>query len=259
MLFIHGNGVDHRFLLGLDDVFAEPGQWERIYLDLPGFGGTRALPSPGGLPELAAWLDAEVDDLVGTRPFGVVSNSLGGLLARDLVSRRRGQCLGMALLVPVVDPVREHRTVPEHQVLVRDDALMNSLDAEEIAAYAGLAVLQTRDNWERFSEAALPGIRVANVSAMARLDRNYALPAFSDDALDGFDAPVLIVTGKQDAVVGHEDQWELARRFAHSTYAVLDHAGHNVHLDAPDAVRALLARWAAQTLAPVMDNGGARP
>ncbi len=38
VLFIHGNGVDHRLLSDLDDVFAsdDGDGWERIYVDLPG-------------------------------------------------------------------------------------------------------------------------------------------------------------------------------------------------------------------------------
>lgn len=41
LLFVHGNGVDHRMMLALDDAFDAANAWERIYLDLPGF---RAAP-----------------------------------------------------------------------------------------------------------------------------------------------------------------------------------------------------------------------
>ena len=37
---IHGNGVDHRLLLSLDDALAEAGGLERWYVDLPGFGSS---------------------------------------------------------------------------------------------------------------------------------------------------------------------------------------------------------------------------
>ncbi|SCL13576.1 hypothetical protein [Micromonospora inyonensis] len=52
LVAIHGNGVDHPLLLALDDCPAEPGCGERIYLDLPGFGGTPPLDGTGGLPAL---------------------------------------------------------------------------------------------------------------------------------------------------------------------------------------------------------------
>lgn len=243
MLFVHGNAVDHRLLIELDDAFCHEGRWERIYFDLPGFGRTPALASPGGLPDLADWLDDTVEALVGDRPFAVVGSSLGGLLARDLVARRSGQCLGLALLATVVDPVRAHRTVPDPAVVVADRTLLASLDADDAAMYQAVAVVQTPENWERYRRAALPGVRLADGDAMARLAAQYTLPGFVEERLDGFDQPVLIVTGRQDAIVGFEDQQALAQRFAACTFAALDHAGHNVHLDQPDVVRALLQDW----------------
>ena len=90
VLFIHGNGVDHRLLSDLDDVFAsdDGDGWERIYVDLPGFGQTPQLIGRGGLPDVADWLDELTSELIGSSSFAVVANSLGGLLARDLVARR---------------------------------------------------------------------------------------------------------------------------------------------------------------------------
>lgn len=249
LLFVHGNGVDHRLLLDLDDVFDEYGGWERIYLDLPGFGATPALDAPGGLPELADWLDAAVETLVGSAPFAAVGNSMGGLLVRDLVARRRSQCLGVALLAPVADPLAANRVLPEPVVLAEDPALIASLDPADAAAYVEIAVVQSPESWERFRGAALPGIRAADEDAMSRLAERYALPALPDERLDGFDRPVLVVAGRQDAVVGFEDQWALSRRFPRATFAVLDAAGHNLHLDQPEAVRVLAREWARRVLA----------
>lgn len=244
LLFLHGNGVDHRLLLDLDEVFAEQPGWDRIYLDLPGFGQTPALGPPGGLPDLADWLEEIVGTLLGSTPFAVLGSSLGGLLARDLAARRRAQCRGVALLAPVVDPIREHRRLPELVEVHEDPELLASLDAADAATYAELAVVQTPENFARFRDTALPGIRCADPRAMARLDRDYTLRTDPDELLDGFEGPLLIVAGTQDAVVGFEDQRALAARFPEATYAGLEHAGHNVHIDQPEMVRALLREWA---------------
>lgn len=250
VLFIHGNGVDHRMMLALDGGFQAVGGLERWYIDLPGFGRTPALAAPGGLPQLADWLDAAVSQLVGTTPFAVVGTSLGGLLARDLVTRRPDQCLGMALLAPVVDSVRENRTVPSHVVLREDPTLIAALSGPDAEAYTELAVVQSRENWERFREWVLPGLRTAGVRAMARLANDYALPVLPDDAWGGFDRPVLIITGRQDAVVGFQDQGELAQRFPRATFAMIDGAGHNLEIDAPEIVGAHLRAWAQQLVMP---------
>ena len=42
--------------------------------------------------------------LVGSTPFALLANSLGGLLARNLVAQFGDQVLGLALIAPVVDP-----------------------------------------------------------------------------------------------------------------------------------------------------------
>ncbi|QTV79865.1 alpha/beta fold hydrolase [Microbacterium sp. NIBRBAC000506063] len=243
LLFVHGNAVDHRYLLGLDDLFDG---WERIYPDLPGFGRTPALTDPGGLPEIAGWLDALVEEVLGATPFAIVGNSLGGLLARDLAARRPAQVLGFALLAPVVDSVRENRILPDPLVLVEDPVLLARLDPVDRAAYEEIAVVQSEANWAAFQEAVLPGLRAGDPDAAERLSARYALAELPDERLDGYDRPVLIVAGRQDAVVGFEDQRALAVRFPHATFAVLDHAGHNVHLDQPVVVRTLLAEWAAR-------------
>lgn len=249
MIIVHGNGVDHRLLLDLDDALADAGAWERIYLDLPGFGGTPALAGRGGLPDLADWLDRTVGGLIGRTPFAVLGNSLGALLALDLAARRPDSCLGAGLLAPVVHPRRAHRTLPEAEVVIEDRALIASLAPADAEAYAEMAVVQTAENWRRFARSALPGIRAADEGAMRRIGELYELPVPPGERLVGFEHPVLVVAGKQDAVVGFEDQWALARRFPRSTYAALDAAGHNVHLDQPEQVRALLRAWARSCLA----------
>lgn len=45
VVFVHGMGVDHRSLMMLDKAFDGNDSIRRIYLDLPGFGRTPALPA----------------------------------------------------------------------------------------------------------------------------------------------------------------------------------------------------------------------
>ncbi|MDP5227104.1 MULTISPECIES: alpha/beta fold hydrolase [Arthrobacter] len=243
VIFVHGNGVDHRILLGLDDVFGNG--FERFHFDLPGFGRTPALTGAGGLPELADWLDRTVGELLGERPFAVVGNSMGGLLAYELAARRPTQVLGMALLAPVVHTERARRTLPERVVLRWDPELLRSLKGGEAMKYAEMTVVQSPETWEAFRKAVLPGMKAADPAALERLSARYFLNAAHDGALRAFAGPVLIVAGRQDHVVGFEDQFTLARSFPRGSYAVLDAAGHNVHLDQPAAVRALLEGWVA--------------
>ena len=118
VVFVHGMGVDHRSLMMLDKAFDGNDSIRRIYLDLPGFGRTPALPEHAcGLPEMADWLQTAIDGLVGkAAPFAMVGNSMGGALVREVLAREPRRVAGMALIAPVVDPQHAGRHVAEHVV-----------------------------------------------------------------------------------------------------------------------------------------------
>lgn len=243
VIMVHGNGVDHRLLLALDDCFVDE-DWERIYLDLPGFGRTPRLSGAGGLPELANWLVATVRELVGERPFAVVANSLGGLLARHVVARLPDQVVGLALLAPVVEPDPVRRTLPEFAVAERDADLLARLGEEDRDEFTGIMVRQSEATWDAFREYVLPGIRLADQVAVRRLASRYFLVDVPEVVSVPFDAPTVIVTGRRDQVVGYVDQFGLVDHYRAATYVALDGAGHNVHLDQPTAVAGIVRDWA---------------
>jgi pimeloyl-ACP methyl ester carboxylesterase len=57
--------------------------------------------------------------------------------------------------------------------------------------------------------------------------------------------------GRQDHVTGYEDGWKLRDHYVRGTYAVLDAAGHNAHLERPELTAALVKDWLARTGTPV--------
>ena len=245
LVAVHGNGVDHRILLSLDATLAAPGCFERLYLDLAGFGSTPALSGAGGLPELATWLVAQVAELVADRPFALLGNSLGGLLARHVRAVFPDQVVGLALLAPVVHPDATRRVLPPFAVFERDEQLLASLPPGDRADFTEMTARQSRETWNLFRQFALPGIRAASAEAMARLGERYFLVDEPDEVAGAFAGPALVVAGRQDHVAGCEDQLDLVRRYyPAATYAALHGAGHNVHLDCPAAVSALLTQWA---------------
>lgn len=132
VVFVHGMGVDHRSLMMLDKAFDGNDSIRRIYLDLPGFGRTPALPEHAcGLPEMADWLQTAIDGLVGkAAPFAMVGNSMGGALVREVLAREPRRVAGMVLIAPVVDPQHAGRHVAEHVVAQPNPKLTHSLPQE---------------------------------------------------------------------------------------------------------------------------------
>lgn len=166
---IHGNGVDHRVVLELDEIFAITGDWERIYIDLPGFGHTPALDNQGGLLELADWLDDWTDEQIGQQPFAVVAFSMGGMLARSLVARRPEQVVGMALIAPVVHTNHAERRLVPMTAIESDPELLAALDLDISIWFRELAVTRTRTVSERYERTALPDQYLMNPPANQRL------------------------------------------------------------------------------------------
>ena len=71
------------------------------------------------------------------------------------------------------------------------------------------------------------GVAVADMPALDRIQEAWAgtFPREPEDTT--FDAPVLIFTGRQDSSTGFRDAWTLLGHYPHTTFAVLDRAGHN--------------------------------
>ena len=154
------------------------------------------------------------------------------------------QVLGLALLAPLVEADPAGRDVPGQVVLREDAALLASLDPGDAREYAELAVEQTPEGWALFREHALPGLRSYRPEVIERLRARYALTAEPETYSRPFVRPTLLVAGRQDHVVGHRPATALMDgHYPHATTAVLDRAGHNVHLDQPELTAALLQDW----------------
>jgi pimeloyl-ACP methyl ester carboxylesterase len=241
IVFVHGLGVDHRSLMMLDDVF--PDDTKRIYLDLPGFGKTPALPAPGGLQELSGWLRGAVSALVGDCDYALVANSMGGALARDLLAAQPEHIVGMALLAPVVDPVKAHRRVGEHTVRHPNNELTKTLPKAQALDFLEMGVNRSFEAWRRYQRFILPGTRLCDREALMRLGSRYYLDSNPEDRFGIFAGPVAIICGREDQIVGYEDQRDLLPHYPNAVYTVVEESGHNVHVDQPDAVRAALRDW----------------
>ncbi|MBK3646277.1 alpha/beta fold hydrolase [Streptomyces sp. MBT33] len=242
VLLLHGYTIDHRLLLPLEPVFAERGGWRRLYADLPGSGRSPRLSGPVTAEAMGEAVLRFVDKVIGDEPFAVVGISYGGQLARHVVAERGAQVLGTALLAPLVKPSGE-RVLPRREVLTRDEALLASLDPADREVFASIAVHQDEAGWQAFRDHVLPGIRAHHREDAAALLKAYMLTETPEARFGTHAGPHLLVTGRQDHLVGWRDQWELLEHYPRMTYAAVDGAGHNVHLDRPSVVQALLGNW----------------
>lgn len=241
LVVLHGFGVDHRIMLPLEEMIGEA-PWRRLYFDLPWAEGSEAAPVASAL-EVARGVLEEIDASLGDEPFAIVGNSFGGMIARHIAHERRYRVLGLATLASVVEPEHANRLLPPRTVIHRAEGVLERAE-EDAADFDGIGVLQDDRTLEAFVRHVRPGLRGADRTMMERIAERYALPHVPDALhAEPFTAPTLHVLGRQDDVVGFEDALALREHYPRATYAVLDSAGHNVHLEQPATVGALLRDW----------------
>ena len=244
ILLIHGWQGDHRYMAAdLEPVFEVVGGWRRIYVDLPGHGQTPAPPWLKSQAQVVSVLSGFVDAVLGKETFAVAGNSYGGYLTLSLVRSMPDRLRGAALLVPDLPTADGMREAPSHTTIIKDPAAFADLAADE-AWIPGRLVEQSRMAVLEIREHEMPSIRLADQTFLARLNENYLLPA--ELAMPGaaFDRPSLILTGRQDALVGYRAGWGLLDEFPRATYATLDLAGHWLgRVERPEAFRALARDW----------------
>ena len=222
---------------------------KRIYLDLPGFGRTPALPARAcGLPEMADWLQSAIDDLVGAgdavRRWSAIRWAVHSPVRWWLASHRG--FAGLALIAPVVDPRRTRRHVAEHVIAEPNPTLIHALPQDQTFDFVTMGVNQSFAAWRRYQSYILPGIRLCDRDACARLDARYWLNDDPERVFGTYAGPTLFVTGRRDQIVGFEDQRALLSHYPDATFVTLDDAGHNAHIDQPGAVIRLLREWAGR-------------
>lgn len=231
-------------MLPLDRHFVK-GQWERHYIDLPGSGSStrlEAMTSEAVVDAVSRYIDASLAE----RDFALVGVSYGGFIARALHARYGGRVLGSTLIAPAVKAAGRRQISVGHQVVEFDgfESELDESDSVVLSSFKSISPRHTRTSWTAYVEHVVPGYQAHDREAAAELLENYNLEPFPESALtEPLDGTNLLIAGKQDSVVGWRDQLELLDFYNHLSYAALDGAGHNVHLDQPAVVGSLFEDW----------------
>jgi len=244
LVFVHGNGVDHRIDMPLGSVVDAVGEWERWHLDLPGFGASPLPDSIVSTQTMAEALLSWLRDTFGDSRFALVGSSYGGLLARYVVSQIPQQIDGLALLYPLAVADRKARTLPLRRVARYDPAVEATASPSDWAEYAEVAVVESARGWNAYQEFVLAPPGTSGIPPIvARLESSYDLAVPPERAERPFVRPSLILCGRDDHIVGYQDQWDLMPHYPAATYAALTDAGHALWFDQPELVSAHFADW----------------
>jgi len=244
VLLVHGFGLDrHVMTHAHEPIFtARAGGgagWRRIYVDMPGHGGS---PGPDWLTsedEMLEVLAEFTDAVTGGERLVVIGSSWGAYLVHAFATRRADRIDGLMLTVPVAHAERTTRDLPPRSVLVEDPAAIADMRPGE-EMWREIYTVQDRGTLAKYR--AVEGVRLPDEGFLERLAPRYAL-SFEDELTTRIDAPGLIVAGRQDTIVGYRDAWPLLEHLPRATFAVLDRASHGLEDEQTTLFRALAHEW----------------
>ena len=245
IVMLHGLADSHLLMASyLEPSFEQRDGWKRIYLDLPGMGNTQG---PDWISNSDQMLEAVLDFIeavIPQQPFTLAGYSYGAYLARGVVCRKFNLVEGLMLICPVVIADHSKRSRPAHKTLVKDAVFVASLEPRLQEVFDSIAVVQNQRVWDR-SQVRIEAEKLADGDFISRLQANSGYPfSFDPDAIASpLEKPTLIVTGRQDAVVGYQDAWRILENYPRATFAVLDLAGHNLPAEQERVFTALASEW----------------
>lgn len=245
IIMLHGWTVDHRMMMGdMEPLFRKRDRWKRIYLDLPGHGRT---PGKDWITNQDKMLDVIlefIDNVIPGQRFVIAGTSAGAYLARGVAYHRSALIDGILLTVPVVVADDAKRQLPFQLTLIADPVLVSELASADVDGFVQMAVVQNQKMVDYWRANISPDGEADTVfQEKLRKPENYAF-SFDVDSLDTpCPAPTLIVTGRQDSIVGYRDAWNILENYPRGTFVILDRSGHLMQVEQEDLYHALVGEW----------------
>lgn len=245
VIMIHGYEPDHRLMYGcMEPVFRDKNGYKRIYIDLPGMGKSESAEWINNSDIMLDIIIDFIDKIIPGKNFLLAGQSYGGYLSRGIVYRMADRVDGICLICPVIIADKEKRNVPEHEVIVKDDILLSELTQGEAEDFDSIAVVQSKEIYERYKNEILSGISIGDIKFLKEFEeKGYAFSFDVDKINEKFNKPALIMLGKQDSCVGYKDAWSILDNFPRASFAVLDSAGHNLHIEQSELFNFLVNEW----------------
>lgn len=211
----------------MEPFFEENSGWKRIYIDHPGVGNTKNIEDIQNHDDMLNTILLFVDKIIPNENFVIVGESFGAYLARGILNKKLQYVDGLLLIVPVIEPEREKRDIYEISSKIEffDKEIEENLFSQIEREYEKCTILTDKAFLEKIRE-------------------NRAGFSFNvDDIEKQFEKPVLILTGRQDNVVGYKDVLKILDNYPRATFAVLDKANHTLPIIQSNLFKTLVNEW----------------
>jgi pimeloyl-ACP methyl ester carboxylesterase len=238
-------GTDHWVMAAAWEPALERSGCRRIYLDLPGTGGSSPVP-----PHSDAVADAVAETigaLAGDSPIGLIGCSYGGYLAAELARRDPARIAGLMLVCSGVRILPGDRDLSGVLPPDPEPGWLDEVPARYREHVAQAVGHQTKAAAARLTAAFLHNGPVDEEYLSDLRANGYQLS--EERALRALDVDVTVVAGRRDGIAGFRDQFELAAASRGGDYVLLDNAGHYLPFEQPARFAALALDWLARLAA----------
>jgi len=245
IIMLHDFGTDSNQMKGcMEPLFKKRPGWKRVYIDLPGMGKTEAKNWVNNTDRIDEIVSSLIDTRFMNQKIVLAGHSYGAYLARAIAQEKGDNVEGILMIAPLTVPETEKRRLPKYQILEKDLNLIAKLNPEDAKLFQTQVVTQNEKTWQRFKDDILPGIKAANTEYLMKLrGLGFAFSYDLNNVRMFFQKPSLIITGRQDHIIGCLDALDLLDFFPKADFVALDFAGHNLQFEQEEAFNFLVNRW----------------
>lgn len=235
VVFLHGMALNKTSNQLFFEPFLRKSNCQRIYIDLPGMG--QSAPTVKATSEdVVDALAKAIKEIIGQQSFALYGHSYGGYLAQALASDFSKQVQGLFLTGPVVTADKSKRLLTTHKNVVIDRVIDGS-DDHYFKDFLEMNTQISQKNWEKYQELIVPGLTAVNHQYLADLHRQYSLKEEATLRHKNYQIPFTMMVGKEDQVVGYQEQCQLAENSDAGELFLLADTGHNVTIDQPELTK----------------------
>jgi pimeloyl-ACP methyl ester carboxylesterase len=229
VVFIHGAGMDHTVWVMPSRHFARHG-YNVIAPDLPGHGRSAGEPL-ASIDGIADWI-CSLMEAVGQQQAVIVGHSMGSLTALNLAARHPRYASGLALLgtstpMRVADLLLDAARNNSHAAI----DMTNTWSHSRFARIGGSEVpgMWMTVGGERLLERAADNVFFTDLNACNEFANGVQLAG-------EVQCPSLVILGAQDMMTAPASSYQVAEAIPDCRTVELDHCGHSMLSERPDAV-----------------------
>ncbi|GII75536.1 2-hydroxy-6-oxo-6-phenylhexa-2,4-dienoate hydrolase [Sphaerisporangium rufum] len=226
-----------------EPAFAGLPGYRRVYVDLPGTGGSAPV-APDSDAVLAA-VSATVDAVAGDEPVLLAGCSYGGYLAAGLTRRRPERVAALLLVCSGVKITPAERDLSGVLSAEPEPGWLDGVPGDLRGHFAAALGRRTREVADRMADAFAANAPTDD-AYLTRL-RSEGYRVSDEGSPGGYAGPVTILTGRRDQVAGYRDQFAALAAFPDGEYTALADVGHYLPFEQPERFAALLRDWLART------------